>query len=61
MSFWSLNLILSLIWVKQGDLKSIYQKVIYNFFYMNLNEDKLYIKMVALGVIYNFVVEIFLN
>ena len=28
---------------------------------MNSNEDKLYIKMVVLDVIYNFVVEIFFN
>jgi hypothetical protein len=37
------------------------QKIIHNFFYMNSDEDKLYIKIVALDEIYNFIVEKFLN
>ena len=60
-SFRSLNLILNLIWVKTRRSKIYISKTNSYFFHMNLNEDKFYIKMVALGVIYNFVVEIFLN
>lgn len=39
--------------------KKFYPKII-NLFYMNLDDDKLYIKIVAPDAIYNFVVQKFL-
>jgi hypothetical protein len=53
--------VLNLIWSNRGDLKDFVKKVIHNFFHMNSNENKFYIKIVALEVIHNFVVEKFLN
>ena len=46
--------------LQQYDLKTLYQKIIRNID-INSNEDKLYIKIVALDAIYNFVVEKLLN
>jgi len=58
-SFWSINLILSLIWVKTKRSKNSISKNNSQLFHINSNEDKLYIKVVALNAIYNFTVEKF--